>query len=361
MIGPTLSRYLALNFLKGLGLTFGSIFALIYMIDFVEMLRRAGGMPGSSVALIAWLCLLRTPKISEQVLPFATLFGTLGVFLLLSRRLELVIARASGISAAQFLAIPLALVGGLGVLSVMVYNPLSALAKQRANIIETRLFRSGAPLDNPTGLWVRQRSGVNQSILRAGHASQNGEKLSDVEVYLFAPDGAFFERIDAAGASYAPGVWHLRAVRVLRPGHEPEARVSYDLPTNLGASQINQTFGNPDAVPFWALPSVIVSASRAGLPSAPYRLRFQGLLARPFLLMAMALIAASFSLRFFRFGGMVKTVTSGIVAGFVLYVASQLIGDMGSAGLISVAVAAWAPAALGMSLGTLALLHREDG
>ncbi|MBV1706711.1 MAG: LPS export ABC transporter permease LptG [Hyphomicrobiales bacterium] len=361
MIGPTFSRYLAMNFLKGLGVTFGAIFALIYMIDFVEMLRRAGGMPGSSVGLIAWLCLLRTPKISEQVLPFATLFGTLAVFLMLSRRLELVIARAAGISAAQFLAIPLALIGGLGVASVMVYNPLSALAKQHANVIETRLFRTGAPLDNPLGLWVRQRSGVNQSILRAGHASQNGTKLSNVEAYLFNPDGAFFERIDADAADYADGAWHMHNVRVLRPGHETEARTSYDLPTNLMASQINQTFGNPDAVPFWSLPSVIISATRAGLQSAPYRLRYQGLLARPFLLMAMALIAASFSLRFFRFGGMVKTVIGGIVAGFVLYVASQLIGDMGSAGLISVAVAAWAPAALGMSIGTLALLHREDG
>ncbi len=361
MIGPTFSRYLAVTFLKGLGLTFGAIFVLIYMIDFVEMLRRAGAMPGSSVGLIAWLCLLRTPKISEQILPFATLFGSLGVFLMLSRRLELVIARAAGISATQFLMIPLALVGALGVASVMVYNPLSALAKQRANVIETTLFRSGAPLDSPLGLWVRQRSGINQSILRAGHASQNGQKLSDVEAYLFAPGGAFVERIDAAQARFTTGAWHLQSVRILRPGHAPTARDSYDLPTDLGASQINQTFGNPDAVPFWSLPSVIVSAAKAGLNSAPYRLRFQDLIARPFLLMAMALIAASFSLRFFRFGGMVKTVIGGIVSGFVLYVASQLIGDMGSAGIISVAVAAWAPAALGLSLGTLALLNREDG
>jgi len=79
------------------------------------------------------------------------------------------------------------------------------------------------------------------------------------------------------------------------------------------------------------------------------------------MLLAMVLIAASFSLRFFRFGGVAKTVAGGVAAGFVLYVATKLIGDLGGAGLLSAPIAAWTPAALGVLLGSLTLLTQEDG
>ena len=47
-------------------------------------------------------------------------------------------------------------------------------------------------------------------------------------------------------------------------------------------------------------------AEHAGLTAAGYRLQFQKLLARPFLLAAMVFLAAAVSLRFFRFGGVQK-------------------------------------------------------
>ena len=75
----------------------------------------------------------------------------------------------------------------------------------------------------------------------------------------------------------------------------------------------------------------------------------------------MVLLAAAFSLRFFRFGGIAKMVGGGVAAGFVLYVATKFVGDLGGAGLLSAPVAAWAPAVVASMLGTLALLHQEDG
>jgi lipopolysaccharide export system permease protein len=75
----------------------------------------------------------------------------------------------------------------------------------------------------------------------------------------------------------------------------------------------------------------------------------------------MVLIAATVSLRFFRSGGVSRTVSGGVAAGFVLYVATKLAGDLGGAGLLSASVAAWAPAIIGAMLGILVLLHQEDG
>jgi lipopolysaccharide export system permease protein len=75
----------------------------------------------------------------------------------------------------------------------------------------------------------------------------------------------------------------------------------------------------------------------------------------------MVLIAAAFSLRFFRFGGVTRMVASGVGAGFILYVATKVVADLGSTGLLSAPVAAWSPALVGSLLGALALLHLEDG
>jgi lipopolysaccharide export system permease protein len=102
-------------------------------------------------------------------------------------------------------------------------------------------------------------------------------------------------------------------------------------------------------------------ADHAGLGAAGYRLQYQLLLARPFLLAAMVMLAASVSLRFFRMGGVQKMVLSGITAGFLLFVLSKITEDMSKSELMSPLAAAWIPAIVGGLTGFVALLYQEDG
>jgi lipopolysaccharide export system permease protein len=100
---------------------------------------------------------------------------------------------------------------------------------------------------------------------------------------------------------------------------------------------------------------------RAGLDPAAYSLRYQELLALPLMLAAMVVVAACFSLRFFRMGGVQTMVSGGVAAGFVLYVATKLVNDLGAAGFFSATVAGWSPAVVGCLFGVYVLLHQEDG
>lgn len=361
MIGPTLGRYLSLRFTKTILAVFGTIFLLIYLIDFVEMLRRSGDIPGVTTAYVAGLTLMRVPAVSEQVLPFATLGGAMVAFLGLTRKLELVVARAAGVSVWQFLAPPVLIVLLLGIFSVTVYNPVSAHLKQRADAMETKMFGRAGRTDSDTSLWIRQRSVDGQAIVRAEQSSDAGTKLGTVTVFVYDLDGRFLERVEASTASLQPGFWTLVNARIFSPGDEPRSTEQYLLATNLTPEQVTQSFVTPDAVPFWSLPELSRRTEAAGLDATGYRLKYQALLARPLLLVAMVLIAASFSLRFFRFGGISTMVSGGVTAGFVLYVATKLVSDLGGAGLLSAPVAAWSPALVGSMLGTLVLLHQEDG
>ena len=363
MTGSTLTRYLSFTFARAVLATFGGMFVLIYLLDFVELLRRAGDAKDATAPLMAFLSLLRVPDVAEQVMPFAVLFGAMFAFINLTRRMELVVARAAGMSVWQFMLPPVGLALVLGMVATTLYNPLSAVSKRRADLIEARVFKGTRAASATAALWLRQKSADGQAILRAGQSDNGGVDLTGVTVFMFKPDGAFDRRIDAKAAHLEPGHWRLTDARVASTDADarPATAPTYLLATDLTADQVKGSVAAPDNVPFWSLLAARDKIEQAGLDASAYRMRFQALLARPFLLAAMVLVAAVFSLRFFRFGGVAKMVSGGIAAGFVLYVATRLVGDLGSAGILSAPVAAWSPAIVGSLLGTLVLLNQEDG
>jgi lipopolysaccharide export system permease protein len=359
-IGFTLGRYLSLRFIQTIGAVFVTVFGLIYLIDLVELIRRAGEGVDVSTITLARLSFFRTPMIAEQILPFAVLFGSLAAFLTLSRKLELVIARASGVSVWQF-GFPAVMVAMLiGLTAMMLYNPLAVNLKRRAEQLETRIF--SRPTEQATrSRFVRQLSVDGSSIIRGAPGSADGTELGAVTVFVFDKAGLLLERVEAESAVLNKGYWRLENARILSVGIEPQQAGVYLLATNLTRDEVRQALGSSENVSFWRLPATIRQLELAGLDATRYRLRYQGLLARPFLLIAMVIIAASVSLRFFRFGGVAKLVLGGVIAGFVLYVCTQIAEDLGAAGLLSAPVAAWFPAIIGSLLGTYVLLHQEDG
>ena len=362
MIGRTLGRYIAARFARTILGVFGLFFAIIYALDFVELLRRSGDAPGATASVMAYLAALRVPTVVEQALPFAVLFGAMTAFLNLSRKLELVIARAAGVSVWQFMAPPVLVAGTLGLASVTLYNPASASLKQRADVLETMIFgRAGHSDGDSGGIWIRQRSIDGQAIIRADRSSDAGSVLAGATAFVFDPDGSFVERVEAATAKLSQSFWTFSDARILSVGEETRSVNAYLLATNLTPAEVSQSFVTPQSVPFWSLLATAARSEQAGLDGTAYRLHYQTLLARPLLFVAMVLVAGSFSLRFFRFGGVFKMVAGGVASGFVLYVVSQLVANLGSAGWLSVPVAAWSPAVVGSMLGSLALLYQEDG
>ena len=123
-------------------------------------------------------------------------------------------------------------------------------------------------------------------------------------VFTFDEAGAFRERIEAArgdaprrllGAdatrACSPPIEQPRELRQLSPGLE--SRPVAGAP-DLHAAGVRAVLG---------LDETIVRTERAGLDATRYRLQYEVLLARPLLFVAMVFVAASVSLRFFRFGG----------------------------------------------------------
>jgi lipopolysaccharide export system permease protein len=365
MIPGTLQRYFGMRFLGAAVAVFAFVFVLAAMLDFVELMRRTADVPNVSALRVAQTSLFRVPQISERIMPFSVLIGAMVCYLSLSRRLELVVARAAGVSVWQFIA-PAAIVALLlGVLATTVYNPLSATLDEQSKRLETRIFgeRTDASLYTTGGgtFWLSQRTRGGHSILNATTSVQQGVVLGGVTVLQFDTTGLFRQRIEAPRAVLQAGHWRLQDARVYATGAAPVGPGDYLLETSLSPEQVRENFATPETVPFWKLPEYIERAERTGWAAAAYRLQYHKLLARPFLLASMVFLAAAVSLRFFRFGGIPNMVLSGVLAGFLLYVMSKVVDDMSKADLMHPVAAAWLPVLIGGFTGVVALLYQEDG
>jgi lipopolysaccharide export system permease protein len=359
----TLARYFGLRFLTAVLVVFAGIFALVALIDYIELMRRAGDIPNVSAALVAKTSFYRVPQVVERILPFCVLIGAMSCYLNLSRRLELVVARSAGVSAWQFVTPALIVAFALGIVATAIYNPISAILQERSKRFESELFgqTANAPNRSSGTSWVSQRTDDGQAIINAVSSRDQGINLNGVSVFTFDTEGRFKQRIEARAAVLEPGVWRLRNARVYAVGVLPANQAEYLLKTSLTPEQVRESFATPETVPFWELPTYIQIAEHAGLVAAGYRLQFQKLLARPFLLAAMVLLAAAVSLRFFRFGGIQKMILSGVAAGFLLYVLSKVTEDLSKAELMHPVAAAWLPVFVGGVTGFIALLYQEDG
>jgi lipopolysaccharide export system permease protein len=363
MATRTLSRYFALRFLGSVLGIFVGIIVLAGMIDYFELMRRGADWPNATAWVLAKISIFRIPQLTEHIMPFAVLVGAMSCYLTLSRRLELVIARSAGVSAWQFIAPAVIAAFLFGALATLAYNPVAAMLHERSKRLEEQMLGEShsALQESTSGFWVRQKSADGAAIINAESSREQGSSLGRVTVYTFDKAGHFQERIEARTAELKQGYWQLDSARIYAIGNAPQIEDTYRLGTNLTLAQVRESFATPETVPFWQLPSYIELADKAGLAAAGYRLQYNELIARPFLLSAMVLLAAAVSLRFFRFGGVQKMVLSGISAGFMLFVLQKITEDMSKSELMPPIAAAWTPVLIGGLIGFVALLYQEDG
>lgn len=359
----TLSLYIFRRFIVVMLGIFAIVAIIIFLADFVEALRRASDKDNFTFTGVFIMTLLHLPSLAEQTLPFAVLFGAMMGFFGLSRSLELVVARAAGISVWQFVAPAVAVCVLLGITAICIYNPLATYSKERYQILAGEYFESGVgTFGGRTGdIWLRQDGLDGQTILNAKALNPATSELRDVTVLVFTPEGRFQERIEAQSAVLRMGYWELTEALGVTLDAQPQRYSQFLVSTNLTQEQIEQSFQDAASVSFWQLPEFIEAAQRSGLQTTRFEYQYQSLLAKPLFLVAMAMVAASTSLGLFRYGGAGRMLITGVMAGFGLFLLSKIGQDLSQSDIISPMVAAWGPPLLALVLSVTRLLHTEDG
>lgn len=365
----TLPFYLLRRFLTIFMKTCLAILLLITLIEFLEQLRRYGDTVGLSAEL-ARLTLLLLPMQLQQVLPIVSLVAALVLFTGLARSSELVVMRASGVSAMRLALVPMISGGIIGLGAIFLLNPLAARTSQMyqdvvAHLTEPQSARLSVSED---GLWLRQVTAEGQAVIHAARARSDGSALYDVAVHEFDPNGHFSRRLLAPLAELKADHWRLPSVRLWRSSPDaqsaPPPEETHDeilLPTALSPDEILKSFAQPQTIPVWEMPAFIDQLESSGFSATRHRQYLAGLLALPLLHMTMVLIGAVATMRHVRAGRTGLIVLGTVLAGFALFFLQSITASFGAAGEIPVWTAALAPSLAAVSLALGLQLHLEDG
>ena len=215
MLTNTLGRYFAGRFVVAALGVFASIFLLLVLVDYIEMVRKTSGLASASAIMVAETSLFRVPQLLEKLTPFCMLIGAMTCYLALSRRLELVVARAAGISAWQFISPALGSALLIGVIATVAYNPMSANLRELSKRMEAELFGSapGGGIQDASGFWLNQVTNDGQTIINAARSEQQGVRLTGLTLFRFDTEQHFKERIEAREATLESGHWLFKGVR----------------------------------------------------------------------------------------------------------------------------------------------------
>ena len=361
-----IETYVLTRTLIGVFGALGVLASIVTLIDFVELSRTVGTNRFHEVSLadIFNLTLLGAPSKIIQLLPFAFLFGVLAAYVNLNRRSELVALRAAGVSAWRFIFPAAGAAVVIGVFTILVLNPLASLTDAAFARLDTSLTSVPGEVTDKA-LWLRQGDRHTQIIIRANSQTGEGVNLRDVTLFVYRldPNGAshFSRRIEAATAELRDRQWLLTGVKEAGPGGQALNIPAVTIASTLNERTALQHFASAQDAPFWSLPFIIGRTEREGFSATLYRMQFDTLLATPVMFAGMSVLAAAFSLRLLRLGGLAGFAGSGVALGFVLFFFNQFCGALGKAEVIPPALAAWAPPLMALLGGFTLLCYTEDG
>jgi lipopolysaccharide export system permease protein len=362
-----LERYVLYRNLTGVAGAFTLLASVILLVQFVDLSRSLAVRADVSAADIFGLTLLKSPSVIQLLLPIVFLGGVMFAYVGLNRRSELVAMRAAGISAWRFIT-PSAIAAFLaGILAVVAINPVSAALNARFEADRAKIMADDQGAAPAKDVWLRQGDEHIQMVIHAkSRVTVNGEvRLRGVSLFVYQknPTGPpeFKRRLEAAEAVMRPGFWQLTDVREATAGESSVQSDSLTIRSTLDSEAALESLASPDTITFWRLPQAIQQTEESGFSAAGYRLRFQQLLATPLMFSAMAILAAAFSLRLVRLGGLASLVGAGVALGFIVFFFNQFSGALGKASIIPTFAAAWAPAVVALLSGLTLLCYTEDG
>ena len=338
------------------------LIGLIIILESLDLLGESGKIlaaAGNSEGDLWTYVSLRVPQLIQLFLPFSVLLATLVTLATLNQNSEVVIFKASGISAHQILG-PL-VVAALGIAAVnFVFNErIVTRASETLRAWQDNDYRKGS-----SGPVAQQESWVRggDDLFHAGSVSGSGAAttLRDVTIYD-RTDNRLTKVVMADAARPVSGGWRLTGVKVFDVGKGSlTSALTLDFASNVVARQFTTVSVTPAFVPFWDLIPQIREQRSAGKPVDQLIAAAHHKVAGPLSAALMPLLGAVAAFGLARSGRLFVRAVIGMFLGFAFFVADNFMIAMGNFGTVPPIVAAWSPFLLFFLIGEAVLLRTEE-
>jgi len=213
----TIGRYLAREIATAVVFVLVAFLALFAFFDFINELDDVG-RAGYSLAAAAIYVLLTLPSRTYEVMPIATLIGSVYALAQLAAHSEFTAMRASGLSRTRALGELIRLGAWLAVFTALVGEALAPPAERLAQ--ELRLSSLGSAVGGQlrSGLWIRDSLRDSAGDVQRIRFVNVGELMPDatlrrVRILEFDQQMRLSEVVKAdQGRFSGPGVWELSGV-----------------------------------------------------------------------------------------------------------------------------------------------------
>lgn len=358
----TLYAYIARHYLMWFFIILLALLGIIFMFDTIELLRRTADNKEITFDIILIMSTLGLPDMVQKTMPFVALFAAMLTLWHLTRNQELIIVRAVGVSAWEFLLPMLVTTVMLSLFYLFVINPLGTLMKKAYLDLENKYIDHNVMMDlSSAGLWLRQSNENANYLLHADAVTPEPFTLKPLIAFIYDKNGTYKGRIDAQQAVLADKKWVIsNAWENMRDGTMQKIDET-TLPTQFSTEKIQESMLPPSTVSFWDLPGFITALESTGFPGIRHRLQLYSLIIQPVFLCAMVLFAACFSMGMTRRGGAFTAALSALFVGSFAFSLNDMVQAMGVSQALPTWVAAFAIPIIAVSSGATALFHLEDG
>lgn len=347
LLDKSIFKSLATNFL----LIVSALIAIFLIFTLFELIRFIAAH-GTAPAMVVRYLLYLLPFACLAVTPVGALLSSLVTFALMLRRNESVAWWSSGQSVYRFILPCLLFAALLGVCVWLLQDKVMPEANRRQNALRGVIRSGGAQAEAQRGRrWVA--SADSRRIYNYSPAGPDGE-LADLVVFNFDGEALHLERIYLAPAA-APaggGNLELREAELVDFGgggvsYKHRARVAVEAEA---FEAFNPGLNRPMEFSFEGLSAYIKALKERGVNVQPLAVALQKRLVEPFLPLVMILVGSPLAFVFGRRGTLLA-LCFGIGVGLLFLGLSSVAQQVGASGLISIHIAAWAPAALFSAAG----------
>ena len=339
-----LDRYVAMTYLRLLGLSALALAGVFYVSAFIDLSEKVFRGTGTW-AMLGTFFVFTTPQYLYYIVPLAVLLAALVTVAILTKNSELVVMKACGISLYR-IAVPMvagAVAAGtfLFALEQTVLGPANRQAQAIRHVLD-----GGSPetFDVLNRRWVVGRDGT---IYHYGYFDPRVRRFTSLWVYEF-DEGMqrMTQRTYADQAHYADKSWNLErgGARAFDVGDESSpympfvsAERALEPPEHFSTEP-----PDPEFMSFTQLRTYTEQLAQSGFDVVRQRVALYRKLSFPFVTIVMTLIAVPFAVTIGRSGAMAG-IGIGIAIALAYWTTILFFAAMGSGGLLTPILAAWAP------------------
>ncbi len=339
---------------------------IVILFDMLELFRRSVNKPHIGIYDILQLSFYKLWSSIYLVFPFAIFLATSIFFFLKLHSNEFIALKSIGTSSVQILLAPFICVIIIGLFNMMVVNHIGAQLFKEFETLENNLFRQkpNQLAISKNGLWLREENeNRRRTLIYAEEASNSGQNLQKVQVFLLTDSNSFLQRISAESAVLYGGYWQLNDASFLDGTGEVRKSAIFLLETSLTSNKIESGVSGPNSLSLWELPRFISELQASGFSALSYRLHMQRLLAEPIMFLSVLILSAGLLFNIKRREYKKQIVQASFLSTLLvvsLVVMNHLIYAWGLNGNLPIFVATWVPPIIGLCFASGILLRLEE-